>query len=152
MSKSTWWIRDGVESLNNIQMRSFAENIPFISQPNQVYGYIDQPSTPLKLKVNQILRIGGWAILPDQTQQPRLVFLSFGEQNSFFANADVIGESPDIAEFLNSQRYGLARWEVMFSAESLPIGETKISAWVYDPQQQQFVRLQGEVKLSIATE
>ncbi|MEA5518321.1 hypothetical protein [Limnoraphis robusta] len=152
MSKSTWWIRDGVESLNNIQMRSFAENIPFISQPHQVHGYIDQPSTPLKLKVNQILRIGGWAILPDQTQQPRLVFLSFGEQNSFFANADIIGESPDIAEFLNSQRYGLARWEVMFSAESLPIGETKISAWVYDPQQQQFVRLQGEVKLSIATE
>ena len=152
MSKSTWWIRDGVESLKKIQMRNFTENLPFISQPDRVYGYIDAPATaetPLKIQTNDTFRIGGWAILPDQNQQPRLVFLSEGEQNSFFANAYVRGESPDIAEFLNSNRYNLARWEVILSGESLPVGETEIKAWVYDPHQQQFVRLRGEAKINI---
>ncbi|WP_413165863.1 hypothetical protein ACL6C3_04955 [Capilliphycus salinus ALCB114379] len=155
MSKSTWWIRDGVESLDKIQMRGFAKNIPFISEPAEVYGYIDNPDspkTPLKLKINDTIAIGGWAVLPEQKQQPRLVFFSEGEQNTFFANADISRESPDIAEFLNSNRYRLARWEVILSGESLPPGESEIKAWVYDPVQQQFVRLRGEVKISISGE
>ncbi|MGB3191735.1 MAG: hypothetical protein WBB43_20230 [Limnoraphis sp.] len=155
MSKSTWWIREGVESLEKIQIRNFARNIPFVSQPNQVYGYIDAPATPetpLRINTNDTLRLSGWAILPEQKQQPRLVFLSNGEQNSFFANAYVMRESPDIADYLNSQRYRLARWEVILSAESLPVGETEIKAWVYDPQHPQFVRLQSQVKISIATQ
>ncbi len=152
MSKSTWWIRDGVESLDQIQMRSFAKNIPFVREPERVYGYIDRPSTAVNIQNNQILNLAGWAVLPDQTQQPRLVFLSFDEQQSFFAQGDITKESPDIAEFLHSSRYHLARWEVRLPAESLPIGETEISAWVYDPLHQQFVRLQGPVKINIATE
>ena len=155
MSKSTWWIRDGVKSLEKIQMRNFAENISFVAQPPQIYGYIDYPTTPetpLKINPNDIIRLRGWAILPQQKQQPHLVFLSDGEQNSFFANAYVMRESPDIADYLNSNRYRLARWEVILSAESLPIGETEIKAWVYDPQNQQFVRLESQVKISIATQ
>ncbi|MEL7036936.1 MAG: hypothetical protein AAFO04_15130 [Cyanobacteria bacterium J06592_8] len=151
MSKSTWWIQDGVESLQNIGLRDFAENIPFVSKPSQVYGYIDNPEitdTPIKINKSDSIQVGGWAILPEQKQQPNLVFLSYGEQNSFFANADVVQESPDIAEFFNSNRYRLARWVVIFSGESLPIGETEIKAWIYDPQQQQFVKLQSEVKIS----
>lgn len=152
MSKSTWWIRDGVESLEKINLRTFAQNVTFISQPNQVYGYIDHPPTTeglIPLKRDNFVNFGGWAILPDQPQQPGLIFLSNNQQKSFFANADVNQPSPDIAAFLNSSQYHQARWQVSVSGESLPLGESTIFAWVYDPHRQQFIQLKGQVKIQV---
>ncbi|MDY7020743.1 MAG: hypothetical protein SWJ54_05180, partial [Cyanobacteriota bacterium] len=60
MSKSTWWIQEGVKSLQNIGMRNFAENISFVSNPNQVYGYIDNPviaETVIKINNNDSIQM-----------------------------------------------------------------------------------------------
>ena len=74
---------------------------------------------------------------------------SYGTNRSFFANAVVDLDSPDVAKALNSSRYSKVRWAVNIPSKSLPLGETVIKAWVYDPSSQQVVKLSGEPKVKV---
>ncbi|NJO45648.1 MAG: hypothetical protein HC835_08435 [Oscillatoriales cyanobacterium RM2_1_1] len=152
LSKSTWWIQDGVNSLQNAGLRYFAENITFVSNPTQIYGYIDFPadlSQVFSWQSQDSIQLSGWAIFPKKMQQPQLVFFSSGNSKTFFAEADIGQESLDIATFFNSKLYHQSRWSVTFSPSNLGIGENIIKAWIYDPSQQQFLQLKGELKLDI---
>lgn len=152
MSKTTWWIRDGVESLQKIQLRQFAEKLTFQTNPEAVYGYIDSPQNQdevIQLDPNDTLILSGWAILPDEKIQPNLVFLSLGDRQSFFANAEVNLPSPDIAQTYNHPDYHRRRWNVILSTDSLPSKPTPITAWVYHSQQQQFLQLRGKVQVFV---
>lgn len=155
LSKSTWWIEEGVESLQNIGFRNFADNLRFTNNPDPNYGYID---SPISSNSNQIMQssasltIRGWAILPDHDQQPQMVFLSTEEPGKFFASAYVNLHSPDVAEILKSDRYQQSRWTITLPPESLPPGENTIIAWVYHPNKQQFFRLHGDVSITISKE
>lgn len=151
-SKTTWWIREGVEHLQNAKVRNFAQNVIFKAEAEKNYGYIDDPLTPqqpLKLQQQEQLTLRGWAIFPQSQKQPQLVFLAQGNQRSFFANAQVGLPSPDIAEVLNSSRYDHARWQIKIPAETLPLGQTTLKAWVYDPEQNAFIQLKGEVLILV---
>ncbi|MGL5082647.1 MAG: hypothetical protein ACRC8A_14265 [Microcoleaceae cyanobacterium] len=155
MSKSTWWIQEGVKSLQTVGLRNFLQDADFITHSPQTHGYIDFPvatSKPFQLQDQDSIQLSGWAVFPGQKQQPQLVFLSTKALNSysFFANAYVVQESPDIAEFFKSNRYSKSRWSVTFSANNLAQGEQVIQAWIYDSIQQQFLRLDGEVKVEIS--
>ncbi|MEG4800589.1 hypothetical protein QUB63_05595 [Microcoleus sp. ARI1-B5] len=138
LSKKTWLVRDGAAILDKIGWRKLAKNVTFISNPDRVYGYLDKPPTSSKL-----LKAAGWAVLPENLQQPHIVLLSVGDKQSFFANAYVNLDSPDIAKTLKSQLYNNARWAVDVSGSDLPIGQTEIKAWVYNPVDNQFVQLRG---------
>jgi hypothetical protein len=138
LSKKTWLVRDGAAIIDKFGWRKFAKNVEFISNTKQVYGYLDQPPTGDKL-----LKAAGWAVLPDNRQQPDIVLLSVGDKKSFFANAYVNLDSPDIAKTLKSQLYNNARWAVDVSGSDLPIAQTEIKAWVYNPVDNQFVQLRG---------
>ena len=155
LSKKTWLVREGALILDKIGWRKFAKNVAFISNPEKVYGYLDQPQISdksLTVKKNAVVKAAGWAVFPDNLKQPNIVLLSVGDKQSFFANGYVNSDSPDIAKTLNSQVYSNARWAVDLSAHNLPIAQTEIKAWVYNPVDNQFVRLRGGARVIVEDE
>lgn len=152
LSKTTWWIQDGVKQLQAVNLRNWANYITFKTESEQLYGYIDFPLSsdqPLKLKPKDSVTFKGWAIFPQQQNQPQLVFFSRGNQRSFFAQANVGLKSPDIAQVLDSPLYNHGRWEVTIPAVQLHknLGNTTVKAWVYHPNGNEFIPLKGEVKI-----
>ncbi|MEG4090261.1 hypothetical protein [Microcoleus sp. Pol12B4] len=146
LSKKTWLVREGAAIIDKIGWITLAKNVEFISNTEKVYGYLDKPQTSdkfLTLKKKVAVRAAGWAVWPENLKQPNIVLLSFGEKKSFFANAYVNLDSPDIAESLKSELYNNARWAVDLSDNNLPIAQTEIKAWVYNPVDNQFVQLHG---------
>ncbi|MGL6138458.1 MAG: hypothetical protein ACRC2M_14260, partial [Planktothrix sp.] len=154
LSKTTWWIQDGVKQLQTVNLRNWQNNIKFKTESEQLYGYIDFPLSreqPLKLKPQDFVTFKGWAIFPQQQNQPQLVFFSQGNQRSFFAQANVGLNSPDIAQVLDSRLYNHARWEVTIPAVQLHQGRGNITikAWVYNPNENKFIPLRGAVKIML---
>ncbi|MEG5043888.1 hypothetical protein [Microcoleus sp. B4-C1] len=146
LSKKTWLVREGAAIIDKIGWIKFAKNVEFISNTEKVYGYLDKPQTSdksLTVKQNDAVKAAGWAVWPEKLQQPNIVLLSVGDKQSFFANAYVNLDSPDIAESLKSELYNNARWAVDLSDNNLPIAQTEIKAWVYNPVDNQFVQLRG---------
>ncbi|MEG4054203.1 MULTISPECIES: hypothetical protein [unclassified Microcoleus] len=146
LSKKTGLVREGAAIMEKIGWRKFAKNVEFISNTEKVYGYLDKPQTSdksLTVKPNDAVKAAGWAVWPEKLQQPNIVLLSVGDKQSFFANAYVNLDSPDIAESLKSELYNNARWAVDLSGNNLPIAQTEIKAWVYNPVDNQFVQLRG---------
>ncbi|MEG4226516.1 hypothetical protein QUA35_10765 [Microcoleus sp. N9_B2] len=142
LSKKTWLVREGATILDTIGWRKFAKNVEFITNSEKVYGYLDKPQTGDKsLTVKK--KAAGWAVLPENLKQPNIVLLSVGDKQSFFANAYVNLDSPDIAKTLKSQLYNNARWAVDVSGADWAIAPTDIKAWVYNPVDNQFVQLRG---------
>jgi len=152
LSKKTWLVREGALILDKIGWRKSAKNVEFVANPGEVYGYFDKPQTgdkSLSVKKNATVKAAGWAVLPENLQQPNIVLLSVGEKKTFFANAYVNLDSGDIAQTLKSQVYSNARWVVDFSVNDLPIAQTEIKAWVYNPVDNQFVKLRGDARLKV---
>ncbi|WP_413163666.1 hypothetical protein ACL6C3_29765 [Capilliphycus salinus ALCB114379] len=152
MVPTTVGLSKQVERLQKINLRNFAEDISFVEQPNQIYGFISSPWTSensFSVPTGGIVKIDGWAALPNQPKQPQLVFLSLNGRQSFFANAYVNLPSPDVVEFLNSKRYKNSRWEVTFDADNLNAGNNLIKAWVYNPKNREFVKLSGEIQVTV---
>lgn len=146
LSKKTWLVREGAAIIDKIGWLKFAKNVEFISNTEKVYGYLDKPQTSdksLTVKPKDAVKAAGWAVLPEKLQQPNIVLLSVGDKQSFFANAYVNLDSPDIAKSLKSELYNNARWAVDLSDNNLPIAQTEIKAWVYNPVDNQFVQLRG---------
>ncbi|MEG4500024.1 hypothetical protein QUB05_10240 [Microcoleus sp. F10-C6] len=146
LSKKTWLVREGAAIIDKIGWIKFAKNVEFISNTEKVYGYLDKPQTSDKsvtVKKNAAVKAAGWAVLPGNLKQPNIVLLSVGDKQSFFANAYVNLDSPDIAKSLKSELYNNARWAVDLSDNNLPIAQTEIKAWVYNPLDNQFVQLRG---------
>ncbi|MEG3953992.1 hypothetical protein [Microcoleus sp. herbarium2] len=146
LSKKTWLVREGAAIIDKIGWITFAKNVEFVSNTEKVYGYLDKPQISgesLTVKQNDAVKAAGWAVLPENLQQPKIVLLSVGDKQSFFANAYVNSDSPDIAKSLKSELYNNARWAVDLSGNDLPIAQTEIKAWVYNPVDNQFVQLRG---------
>jgi len=146
LSKKTWLVREGAAIIDKIGWITFAKNVEFISNTDKVYGYLEKPQTSeksLTVKQNDAVQAAGWAVWPENLQQPKIVLLSVGDKQSFFANAYVNSDSPDIAKSLKSELYNNARWAVDLSGNDLPSAQTEIKAWVYNPVDNQFVQLRG---------
>jgi hypothetical protein len=155
LSKKTWLVREGALILDQIGWRKMAKDVEFMANSGEVYGYFDKPQIgdkSLTVKKNTVIKATGWAVLPENLQQPNIVLLSVGDKPSFFANVYVNLDSPDIAKTLKSQVYGNARWAVELSVNDLPIAQTEIKAWVYNPVDNQFVKLRGGARVTVEDE
>ncbi|HLO50820.1 MAG TPA: hypothetical protein VK211_20560 [Kamptonema sp.] len=155
LTDKTQLVRKEAASLEKLGFRKFARNVAFITNPRAIYGYLDNPQTiekPLIVKKSGTVRVAGWAFLPEKLEQANIALLSYGNNKSFFANAYVNLDSPDIAKALNSSNYQRVRWAVTFLANSLPVGETIISAWVYNSDGNEFVKLNGGAKVTVEEE
>lgn len=127
-------------------------NPQFNRQPEQVYGYINSELNSITVNPNQAFMVNGWAAFGDRHQQPDRVFLSYGDKDFFFTNTEVNLETPLVAEHFNSDRYNQAGWMTEVYAQDLPLGETKIYGWVYDPKAQEFVTLNDEITVNVQVE
>ncbi|NJK72916.1 MAG: hypothetical protein HC942_00520 [Microcoleus sp. SU_5_6] len=155
LSKKTWLVREGAAIIDKIGWRNFAKKVEFAVGAEQVYGYLDRPETgkrSLTVKKNATFKVAGWAVLPGNLPQPSVVLLSVGDKQSFFANAYINLDSPDIAKTLKSESSNNARWAVDLPANNLPIGPTEIKAWVYNPVNNQFVKLRGSAQVTVEDE
>jgi len=144
--------------LNQIGLRHFPEKaIRFMTEPTEVYGYLDIPAASEKSTVVRkhcfscaMLNASGWAILPKQSKSARLVLLGLGNRpETFLATAYVNLNSPDVVKAMGSERYQRSRWQAIVSPKLLPLGETRLTAWVYNPDSRAFIKLRGELKLSV---
>ncbi|WP_334834759.1 hypothetical protein [Nostoc sp.] len=138
--------------LQKLEFRNFPQNITFITKADKVHGYIDVPPTtkqPLNIRSSDTLKLLGWAIIPEGLEQPPIVLLSYGNSQSFFATGLVNLNRPDVAKALNSNLYNTSGWEANISLKSIPAGESVIKAWVYDRISQQFIKLNGEPKITV---
>jgi hypothetical protein len=144
-------IKSYAEILERLDLRNFPRNIAFVNDSPQGYGIIDIPPSNnlLAVKKNDNLTLAGWAILPGNPESPKVVFFSHGSHQSFFTSAYVNLDSPDVAKALNSKRYHKSRWSVAFSPSFMPLGETVIKAWVYDPYGKRFVNLTGKPQIKV---
>jgi hypothetical protein len=145
-------IRKLSKTLQKLEFRDFPRNITFITKAEKVHGSIDVPPTTkqaLNLRRSDPFRLFGWAILPEQQEQPPIVLLSYGNNQSFFATGLVNSKRPDVATALNSSLYNTSGWEANVSLSSIPTGETVIKAWVYDGKRQEFIQLNGEPKIKV---
>ncbi len=155
LSKKTWLVREGALVLDKIGWRNSAKNVEFVANYEKVYGYFDQlqiGDKSLTINKNTAMKATGWAVLPENLRQPNIILLSVGDKQSFFANAYVNLNSPDIAQTLKSQVYRNARWAVELSGDNLPIAQTEIKAWVYNPVDNQFVKLRGGARVTVEDE
>ncbi|WP_377477412.1 MAG: hypothetical protein P2A85_02875 [Microcoleus anatoxicus] len=155
LSKKTWLVREGALVLDKIGWRKSAKNVEFVANPEKVYGYFDRGQIgdkSLTINKNNAMKATGWAVLPADLPQPNIILLSVGDKQSFFANAYVNLDSPDIAQTLKSQVYRNARWAVELSGDNLPIAQTEIKAWVYNPVDNQFVKLRGGARVTVEDE
>ncbi len=135
---------------DDLNLRVFPENLTFNREPKQVYGYVDSPQPteePLQVNGSENITIEGWGILPNSPQQPEQVYLSYGDQPIFLTQAEINLESQDVAQAFNSEKYSHSRWKAEFSTILLPPGENTVNAWIYNPEQQQLVKLKQELKV-----
>ncbi|MEH1797322.1 MULTISPECIES: hypothetical protein [unclassified Nostoc] len=145
-------IRELSKTLQKLEFRDFPRNITFITKAEKLHGYIDFPPTikqALNLRRSDPLRLYGWGILPEDQEQPPIVLLSYGNNQSFFAIGLINSNRPDIATAFNSSLYKTSGWEANVSLRSIPAGETVIKAWVFDRKRQQFIQLNGEPKIKV---
>jgi hypothetical protein len=145
-------VRTSAVELEALGWRTFPKALAFIENPVKGHGFLDVPPTidqPLRQSKRDQIELRGWAILPDSHQLPTMVFLSYGEQFSFFAQGPVAFDRPDVAKALHSRRYTTVGWQVIASLDALPLGETVIKAWVYDRESKRFVKLHGEPKIQV---
>jgi hypothetical protein len=151
----TMAVTNFAKTLEKTGFREVPKSLTFNTSPDKVYGYFDKPSTtenPLIVNKGSKIRTFGWAILPDKHEPAKLVLLSYGDQRSFFAISTVNSSRPDVAKALHSSRYEKTGWKVNILAKHLPVGETTIKAWVYDPDGKQFVQLVHEPKIKVTKE
>ncbi|MBE8988440.1 hypothetical protein [Nostoc sp. LEGE 12450] len=145
-------IREQSKTIQRLEFRNFPVNLDFITRNEKVHGSIDVPPTteqPLNLHRSDTLKLLGWAILPEQQEQPPIILLSYGNNQSFFATGLVNLKRPDVSTALNSSLYNTSGWEVNVSLSSIPTDETVIKAWVYDRKRQEFIQLNGEPKIKV---
>ena len=150
-------LRKSIFTLDDLGFRNLAKDVAFTTESSKKHGNIEIPPQTEKPQImpkNMSLKLSGWATLPDGREQPRVVLLSYGDNKSFFASAIVNLPRPDVGRMLKSGRYsriGWDRfgWEVNIPGKLLPVGETAIKAWVYDRDNKQFVKLNGESKIKV---
>ena len=140
------------KSVEKAGFRNFPQDLAFINESSKPYGYIDIPPTTnsiLTISRSVSLQMAGWGIIPNQSKQPNIVWLSYGDKQSLFANALIQLDRPDVAKALNSSLYTKVGWIANIPLTNLPLGETVIKAWVYDSDNKQFVKLNGEPKIKV---
>jgi hypothetical protein len=153
-----WWeimnspekMRSHAQLLNAINFIE-SPDIQFTNSDPEIEGSITKPNLnqPILLRNSQdFLSISGEVRISDSLllqKQSYLIALSYGNRQT------IIESSPlNTLNTVNIDEQTLA-WNIPLSASLLPLGETTLNAWLYSPQKQQFVRLQGEISVKRLT-
>ena len=72
------------------------------------------------------------------------MLLTYDDRRKFFAIARAFLKSPGKADRLRSDLHGTAKWVASFPTEIIPRERAIVRAWVYDPEHNRCVLLEGE--------
>jgi len=151
-SSFTSQLKNYAQTLEEIGFRKFPKDISFITKPIKSYGSLDSPPTTrnsMATSKNGSINLRGWSTLQNNQEIPKIVLFSYGSSKSFFADVLVNSGSSNLAQAFNFNRLNKIRWTANISTKFLPLGETVIKAWVYEPAAKQFIKLNGELKVNI---
>jgi hypothetical protein len=86
----------------------------------------------------------GWAVIPGEDRLPKFVLFSVNGEERFVyaARLGSVGR-PDIAARFRNPSLVKAGWGDLIPAKLLPAGISRLTAWAYDDQREEFVRLRG---------
>ncbi len=130
------------EILEQLGFRKLASNFRFVEAPSSDWGGFDQPGGVTQQAIpEQTIQLSGWAVLPDRQQLPEAIAISINDQRTFITAVRPDVTRPDSAQLSESTRSKNSGWTAEIPLDLLPNGEVKFHAWVYDPQNQQFVKL-----------
>jgi hypothetical protein len=155
MTSKTQLVRSGAEVLDRIGFRHVVTDVTFVEDSPAIDGGFEVPpqaGESVRVKKSDRLRLAGWVTSPRQQELPHLVLLSYGNKQTFFANAFVNGVSPNWVTPFDPHWHIRRRWSVTCAAKYLPIGESRIKAWVYDPKERQFLKLEDDVIVAVEEE
>jgi hypothetical protein len=135
-------LKEIVTSLETINFRHFSKNITFVDTSSRSYGEailsLESNSNEL-LQKSDTLSIEGWIIPPIRERALTMLYFSYDDRRTFFASLPVYRD-------LANQ---IARWKITLPEQTLPVGERTIQAWVHDRKSQQFIKLKGDIQISV---
>ncbi|MDV2992022.1 MAG: hypothetical protein N4J56_001676 [Chroococcidiopsis sp. SAG 2025] len=140
------------KTLEEIGLREFPKDISFITKPIKSYGSIEYPSTTrnsITTSRNGSINLRGWCMLSNSQELSKIVLFSYGSSKSFFADALVNPDSSIVDKAFNLIQPNKVGWSANISFKPLPLGQTVIKAWVYEPVDKQFIKLDGEIKVNV---
>jgi hypothetical protein len=146
-------IRPIIKNINQLGLRSFSNNVLWSLASQSEHGEITSPvhslDSPGTILDSSKIKLSGWAIMPNTTNQPSVVLFSYDDRKSFFASAFIKLDSPDIAGKMSDSRFSKSRWEVEIPLMYLPEGSRVIKAWIFDEHNNSFFKLNNNVSLFI---
>ena len=147
-----WWeimnspekMRSHTQLLNAIHFIESPE-IKFVDSDLEIEGKIIKPHLDQQILLRHpedFLSVFGEVRLSDHLlseKQSYLIALSYGNRKKIIETTPL-----NSLNTLNTdpQKFN---WHLSLSASLLPLGETTVKAWLYQPQKQQFIRLKGEI-------
>lgn len=151
---SASWVKviwDSAEHLKRLKFREFAQNVAFISYPKQNYGEITSPLDSEQIfssSTAKSVKLEGWIQRSLSSNPSNLILFSLAQKQSFFANAYALELTSQPLNSNPSSSEHRLKWEVELSADVLPFGNSIIHAWIYDPIDNQFLKLKNLVSIT----
>jgi hypothetical protein len=132
-------------------MRDIAIDVRFVERPPVEYGWMDPTTsaTPEMVGHDDWLDCHGWVGIPGEDRVPKFIlFAANGER--VFIHAGRVGavNRHGVAPSPVAQNQVRARWAGLVPAMFLPIGTSEVTAWAYDDQRREFVRLKGSKQVT----
>ncbi len=138
-------VRVSAETLDTLGFRKVVRHVPFVETPSKLYGEFDfstKADQAHPIRIGDAIRVSGWAVVPGRERLPKFVLISVGDARVFIMAAWIgTVERPDAARMTGMPQALKSGWSVSIPAAFLPAGESTLTAWVYDAEQQEFVRL-----------
>ncbi len=118
------------------------EGIPQLMPDRYGYGWFDN----LQKERENTFNAMGWSRLPYKEEPADAVILTYENRQGediIFALSDSRTERQDVANVTKKQAYSMSGWQKVFSADSLPKSNLKISAWAFDAERGKAYKLNG---------
>jgi hypothetical protein len=151
---SASWVQviwDSAEHLKRLKFREFAQNVAFIYDPKQNYGEMTYPLDSdqiLSSSTAKSVKLEGWIQQSPTSKPSNIILFSLAQKQSFFANAYALESTSQPLNSNPSSSEHRLKWQVELSADVLPFGNSIIHAWIYDPIDNQFLKLKNQVSIT----
>jgi hypothetical protein len=129
------------------------KNIKFLQPQIGVSGFLDTKNKNNRIKSfkrgAKTINLGGWAFRQSEDGKETWVLITYGSDNKPLAMTKTSFPRPDVAEYFNNSKYTMSGWSVAIGSQDMPQGVHKITAWVYDPDDNVATPIDGIYQIEI---
>jgi hypothetical protein len=141
-----------VPILKELGFRQFPAHVSFTVQNSSPLSYlsgidtIEDPET-VKIHRGDSIQLSGWVFEDGATSQPEFILISYDNQHSYLEIAPIYLERLDVVQMFNYSGDPRIGWQVNLQANSLPLGEGCLTAWIY--KDHGFIQLVDKYKVQV---